>query len=309
MNILELLKRNGKKEYMKYEDGKIIPVKVEENKNYQELNLSPAEQKEEIKKAIKEKVDMPGKVKRYGTFKMLKIILAIAVIIFFGYTVKDIYIAFTESEPPVVDVEPTDNDPQTPNTPNDSGSFTPGGDSVGTIDPPKVEPKEEPKEDIQKPIEEGKPSTLKQAIDASNVVNNMMVTEMAKEVSGMNEYFDNKMNKFTFEKRVKASLETKQQLAQYLEEHKNLYVDEEILSFYEATEVRLQNSITMTQLILESFNNSTTEAELKAKSDEYVQREIVLKEEQKALFIQLLKDKKIEHSVDDVKGEISYTIK
>ena len=305
MNILELLKRSGKKEYMRYEDGKIIPVKVDENKNYQELNLSPAEQKEEIKKAIKEKVDMPGKVKRYGTFKMLKIIFAIAVIIFFGYTVKDIYIAFTESEPPVVEVEPTDNDPQTPDTPNDNGSFTPGQDSVGTIDPPK----EEPKENIQKPVEEGNPSALKQAIDASNVVNNMMVTEMAKEVSGMNEYFDNKMNKFTFEKRVKASLETKQQLAQYLKERKDLYVDEEILSFYEATEIRLQNSTAMTQLILDSFNDSTTEAELKSKSDGYVQREVELKEKQKNLFIQILKDKKIEHSVDDVKGEINYTIK
>lgn len=305
MNILELLKRSGKKEYMRYEDGKIIPVKVEENKNYQELNLSPAEQKEEIKKAIKEKVDVPGKVKRYGTFKMLKIIFAIAVIIFFGYTVKDIYIAFTESEPPVVEVAPTDNDPQTPDTPNDNGSFTPGQDSVGTIDPPK----EEPKENIQKPVEDGNPSALKQAIDASNVVNNMMVTEMAKEVTGMNEYFDNKMNKFTFEKRVKASLETKQQLAQYLQERKDLYVDEEILSFYEATEIRLQNSTAMTQLILDSFNDSTTEAELKSKSDGYVQREVELKEKQKNLFIQILKDKKIEHSVDDVKGEINYTIK
>lgn len=306
MNILELLKRNGKKEYMKYEDGKIIPVKVEENKNYQELNLSPAEQKEEIKKAIKEKVDMPGKVKRYGTVKMLKIIISIAIIIFFGFTVKDIYIAFTESEPPVVEVEPVNkgSDP-IPETPTDKGSFTPGNDTIGTVDPPK----EEPKEDEQKPVEGSKDSSLKQAIDASNVVNNMMVSEMAKEIAGMNEHFDNKMNKFTFEKRLKGSLETKEQLAQYLQERKALFVDEEILSFYDATEVRLQNSTDMTRLVLDSFDSYMTETELKDKVDGHIQRENELKEEQKAKFLQLLKDKNIEHSVDDLKGEISYTIK
>lgn len=300
MNIFDLLKRSGRKEYMKYEDGKIIPVKIEENKNYQEVKLSPAEQKEEIKKAIKEKVDMPGKVKRYGTFKMLKIIISITVVVLFGYALKDVYIAFTDdAKTPVVTVKPTKDVTESPDTPKDTGSFTPGEDSIETIETPKEE-----QEDIQK----GETSTLKQAIDSSNVVNNMMISEMAKEVSGLNSYFDNKTNKFTFEKRVRASLETKQQLAKYLAERKGLYEEEGILSFYKATDERLQNSTDMTQLILDSFDNSMTATELKAKSDEHIQSENKLKEEQKRFFIQLLTDKHIEHTVDDVKGEISYSL-
>lgn len=310
MNILDLLRRSGRKEYMKYEDGKIIPVKVEENKSYQEVKLTPAEQKDEIKKVIKEKVDMPGKVKRYGTIKMLKIIFSIAIVVFFGYTVKDVYIAFTDNTNiPVVDDKPTEGAPEVPDTPKETGSFTPGGDPIGTIKPPTEEQKEETEESDSKPLNEGETSTLKQAIDSSNVVNSMMVSEMAKEVSGLNIYFDNKINKFTFQKRVQASLETKLQLTQYLEERKPLFIDEGIPLFYDATASRLQNSTAMSQLILDSFNNSMTENELKMIAEEHVQVENELKEKQKSLFIQLLKDKGIEHSVDDLKGEISYTLK
>jgi hypothetical protein len=303
MSIFDILKRRGKKEFMKYEDGKIIPVKVEEHKNYKEFNISPEEDLD-IRTVIKEKVDMPGKVKKYGTFKTLKITGAIAVVIFFGFTVKEVYLAFTDTTPPVVETQPNKNTGDT-NTPSENGSFQPGLDDIdGVTLPPD---KEEPKKDSEKDNKKDK-SPLKSAIDASNVVNSMIVTEMRKEVINFQQHQDNKLNKTSFEKRLKESLETKKQLALYLQERKDIFKDEDMMDFYHATEERLNRSMEMTVFILESFNNSTTQEELAKSVNEAVATEGSLKEEQKKLFLELLNDKEIEYTVDDVKNEISYTI-
>jgi hypothetical protein len=316
------IKRKGKKEFMKYEDGKIIPVEVEEHKNYKEFNINSASREEEvdIKTIIKEKVDMPGKVKRYGTFKTLKIAGAIAIIVFFGFTVKDVYVAFTTDDTPnVVDKTQNETPKETPTnidnggndvpkqTPTETGSFQPGSEDIPEL-PPVVSDDEKGDND-QTPSNEGEKSPLKTAIDASNVVNNMLISETSKEVGNLNQYFDNKLNKFSFEKKLKASLETKKQLALFLTERKHIFKDEGILDFYGATEERVTNSIQLTQSILDSFNTDVTNDTLTQMVNDFIKTENTLKEKQNGEFIEVLKDKKIDYTFDESKGEIKYTIK
>lgn len=313
------IKRKGKKEFMKYEDGKIIPVEVEGQKNYKEFNINSSGREEEvdIKTIIKEKVDMPGKVKRYGTFKTLKIAGALAVVVFFGFTVQDVYVAFTSEDGTKVAQEtpketPTNIDNggnDVPNqTPSETGSFQPGSEDIPELLPVVSNGTDEEKGDAT-PSNEDDKSPLKTAIDASNVVNNMLVSETGKEVGSLNQYFDNKLNKFSFEKKLKASLETKKQLALFLAERKNFFKEEEILDFYSVTEERVSNSIRLTESILSSFDTNVTNDMLTQMVNDFIKTENTLKEQQNSEFIQLLKAKKIDYKLDDVKGEIKYTIK
>ncbi|PLS19598.1 hypothetical protein CVD28_04050 [Bacillus sp. M6-12] len=317
MNIFGKMKKKGNKEYMKYEDGKIIPVEVEEHKNYKEFNINSSNREEDfdIKTVIKEKVDMPGKVKKYGTWKTLKIAGAIAIVVFFGYTVKDVYFAFIEPDTNKIVQEtpnetPTDTitnpvQTETP-TPTETGAYQPGSDDVGQITPVTSDEGEDKEKDTTSDNSEKSP--LKTAIDASNVVNSMLASETSKELGSLNLYFDNKLNKFSFEKTLNSSLKTKTQLSAYLSEQKGIFKEEEILDFYSVTEERLNNSIRLTETILASFNNSSTQDELINEVNALIDVENTLKEKQNEEFLKLLKDKKIDYTFDEVKGEIKYTI-
>lgn len=300
MSIFDRFKRSGKREYMKYEDGKIVPVKAEEPSAYREFALPPFEQKEEaldIKNLLQDKLDVSGKVKKYSTWKTLKLAGAVAVVIFFGFTVKDVYVAFTDPAPNHTVVTSPSNPPSSstqkePGSPSNQQAPIPQGDEDGQ-DVPKEEK-----------------SPLKTALDTSNDVNSFIVSETAKELNNLNYYLDNKLNKFSLEKNLNASLKTKKELSVYLAERKETFEKEDLPSFYKTTEDRLNNSIHLSEAILASFNNpSVTNEELTALVNDFVETENVLKDKQNKSFIQLLDKKEIEYTYDKEKGEINYTIK
>lgn len=306
MSIFNKLRGNGNKEFLKYEDGKIIPIKVEGHRNYEEFTISPLQQEDKnVKEIIKEKIDMPGKVKKYGTFKTLKIVGAIVVVLFFGYTVKDVYLAFSKDTP-------VNEQPPATNVDKPSQDVT-GGSNVNppdTLTPPVEEDKENSDKDSDKDSEKNETgSKLKQAIDTSIVVNNMIVSELEKENNLFNSYSKNRLNRISFEKKVNESFTTKNQLITYLTERKDLFKDEDIEMFYEATERRLKHSILLSETLLDSLINSTSDEEVTRKINFIMEKDSEYKNKQTEAFIDVLKSKGVDYTYDELNEEIKYNLK
>lgn len=302
MSIFNKLRRNGNKEFLKYEDGKIIPVKIEGHKNYEELTISPLQQEDKnVKEIIKEKIDMPGKVKKYGTFKTLKIAGAIVIVLFFGYTVKDVYLAFSKDTP--VNEQPPTTDVDKPSQDVSGGSNVTPPD---TLTPPVDDDKENNGNDSETNVTG---STLKQAIDTTIVINNMIVSELEKENNLFSSYSNNRLNRISFEKKINESMTTKNQLIAYLTERKDFFKEEDIKMFYDATERRLKHSILLSETLLDSLVNSTSDEEVSRKINLIMEKDAEYKDKQTEAFIDVLKSKGVDYTYDEINQEIKYNLK
>jgi hypothetical protein len=309
------IKKTPSKEYMKYEDGKIIPVKVEEYGRYREYNSFHKETDMDIKNAAQTKTDISPKLTNHNKTQILKWIGAIAVTIFFIYTIKDVYVAFMYPEKPPITERASNNqtdtstsDSQMDNDKPSKSSILSGIYKVDSKVMDKFNPlKEKQKEEDISSSDQHK-ETLKRAISASSFVNNTLLSETIKEIGYLNQYLDNKLNRWTLEKKINEILETKNQLSVYLSSEKDSFEKENMISFYQVTEQRLNNSIAISEQILSFLSNPTSRTELINNISSLVKKDVDLKNQQNKEFIHILDSKKIKYTYNKEKEEIQYTI-
>ncbi|WCK57033.1 hypothetical protein PP175_27990 (plasmid) [Aneurinibacillus sp. Ricciae_BoGa-3] len=295
MGVLDKFKRN-KKEYMKYEDGKIIPVRVED-KNYKEYDITPSEEDTNVKEVIKETLDVSkSKIKPYLSIKTAKTVGAVVVIALFGWTIKDVYQTFST---------PDGNATKKMVTSSNKVTQTVLNQTATAVSSAKIQPQVQNQSTTAIPQVK---SPLKQAVDASNVVNSMLVSETNKEMANLNDYLQNKVNGYTVAQNINDSLATKRQVMDYLTAQKPLFASQGIDVYYKTTEDRLNNAISLSQGLVKSLNANAPSNTLLPEVNDFTKQEQTLKQAQNDEFIRVLKDKHIPYTFNQQNQEITYTL-
>lgn len=289
---------------MKYENGEIITVKVEEKKKSNisdiidlddrlpEIDINNTTESSTIDSSHKEDVTQGSSFLSKINFKTLmkiftsgifKFILGTFIIGFFVYSFYDAYDKFIAPTSNKTDVNNQITEINTNNTQDNNDEVTNIND----------EPKESP---------------LKLALRTANVTNVVMVQESNKELQKLNEYMDNKTNKASTENTINKHFNEKRKMYLLLVSSKPLFEDENIMDFYIATENRLLNSLKFSQSIIEIFENSEGRAKLKEEIELFLTKEDILAEAQHEELIKILDKRNIDYKVHPDSNAIEYKI-
>lgn len=286
---------------MKFEDGRIVPVEVEEKRHYPNNHSPENIDSKDRKSSVKD--DIQQTAKKIGTWKSLKILGAIAIIIFFMYTIKDVYVAFFTDTEKTTD-ETTKPEEITKITGNQSDNDLPGTLNKAVSNAPTNQKNHLPSLEEEK---ENSKSNLEIIINSSNSIEEQMITDMNQSISIMLLYYDNKANRKTVESKLTHLIQNQEELQTYLKDRKTIYDKEKALDYYQVLSERIQNAKQLGNVMYTSYEIADKET-LISQINQYIGQENVLKKKQNHLFIQLLKTHDIEYTTDDNSGLIQYNL-
>ena len=305
-------KKKNTREFMKYEDGKIVSIEVEEREKVQapdDLLYMPDESAEPAEP--KAKVDIKGKL----TPDILKRIGAIAILVFALFVAVDMYKAFfTEDASQAQDMpnEPTKQDVVTNNnaqdqvqtqtqTQNQTQTNTPNNPSN-----PTPTPNEEPSNTPTSPAPEEQPIYPKDIVSMIGQVNDELLSATSSEIEMMKRYTNRKTSIVSFESQTESSLASKERLYSFLSNNKEAFEKNQGTNLYTAYEKRLVNAIRYSNDLLVAIQQRKGATVFKSIYDEFAQNDAVANEAVTNEMIQFLQLHQIKYEYDKASGQIVF---
>lgn len=303
-------KKNEKpktKEFMKYEDGEIVSIEVEQKPKPIPIDRYPQETEPETPVAELRK----EKIKAFFTKKRLIQIGCIILFILFLFASYDVYRVFfvTGSE--------TKNN-STPNNTTNQVNQTPTP-TQKPVEPPVTSPKPTdgtvPSTNEPKPTETPKGTTepdksensvLRDLLTLANQINTNIVQISTDELNYVDNYHRKQANKISLRSHLKRSLDEKSDLYVTLGTYKSVYTQNKMDAFYEATENRLIQSIAFTKQ-LDAILSSDTGSTYTLVQD-YPAVDQKLKQKVQDELINILKGNNISFTVNEQLNQVEYTI-
>lgn len=274
-------KDSSKKEFIEYKDGKIIPVEVEQTrkpdavKNSEEIPLY----QEPVVKKPKEK--LITKIKGRVTLPMVKWLIGIALLVFFLFSMIDIYKAFFVEEPNTSIEEPAEiivSEPK--DSPTKEELTVPK--ETNSEKPKETTTTEKPKKSSEnnKPAEKVSSSSLGLALQTANIANNTLITQSSKEIQIINSYIDRKTNKIGLEDQLDKSLFEKESAYLEFQSNQSPFKSTSLQHLYRSTNDRFLSSIEFTkeiQLLLIQAKGSEV---ISTTTNDYLELDNQLREQQ-----------------------------
>jgi len=282
-----------KKEYMRYEDGKIIPVQVEEKKlpNQPEPEIIP------VKEALKMSVDTT--IKTVGWKKIVKWIIGIAILLFFVFTLKDVYQSFfTSSE---VDNELNIEQPTEGSTPVEP-----------TNKNPIVESEEKENESVNEvPVVEEENFEGSNAFDEivfiTNKIDAFLYEYTQAELNTIQLYQNNKLNQRSIEQKFEQTSQNKEEILGYLMNQKDVFSENDFSKkYYDSLLKRVENSRNFSTQTYEKTNINSKDRDIDSLLQTYLVEEKRLKLVQTNSFIAYLDSKDIKYELNEGNQTISF---
>lgn len=297
-------KKDGKnmREYIKYENGKIVSIEVENpnaefEKNYipDEMDLEPKKKKPKWKS-----IDW----NQFLTWNYLKKVLYILLIVLFIWTMVDIYKSFfTEETPSNRSEQPQhEQNHQNPEQPHIVSNEEDG------------KRKESPKTSTPSSNNKEKNSSKNISTDPQSLfiftrnINNTLINTTKEEVDKMNRYISRKSNIIGFRNQIEKSYQQKEALYVHLVSSKSLFEENELSYLYRAIENRLVNSIAFSKKLYETIENRKSYADFTFIYDDFVQEDEQLRREITESMIRALKQYKIPYEYDEMTEELYFEI-
>lgn len=286
-----IFKKKETKEFMRYEDGKIVSIEVEQ-KNKQK----PIEQyQQEIKPDIRFVEKTKAQAKEFFTLKRVKNIALVIILILFVFALYDVYKVFfvttSDSKPPVntgVTTQPDTNDPS---------SMKP--DSTPT---PTEKPKDPPNESVTETN-----NSVVALLEVANQVTASMVQLSSNEITNVDNYHKKQVNKIALSNNLKKSLKEKESLYVTFSSYKSLFAQVSMTELFVATENRLVQSIAFTKEIDTILSTDTGSTYLSLQ--EYPEEDDKLIQIQQDKLINVLKANNISYSINEQLNQVEYEIK
>ena len=291
--------KQNTKEFMKYEDGKIVTMEVEKPRKpdiYIDENFGMQEEQQlkHVKKMGKEKL------KPFMTLKVAKKIGLIIVLILFLFALYDVYKNFfgavPEENPPTTIVEKQPTAPATPTLPKEQTN--PSSQTEDTAPSPN-EPSESNNET----------HPLAKNFEVISTVNNVIVEESSFEVQQVKNYADRKANKVGTARQIEKSLKTKEELYVYLSTHKELFESSPLSDLYLITEERLLSSILFSKELHSGIEQMVGRDVLLSMTEKFIPKDEEIRERGVSSMLKTLEHYQIPHQYNEVTEEIQYTLK
>ncbi|WPS85340.1 hypothetical protein SMD22_01550 (plasmid) [Brevibacillus halotolerans] len=292
-------KKQKVKEYMKYEDGKIVSIDVEQNQKYKPIDQYPQETEPEI--PFMEKAQKQAK--EFFTLRRLKQIGFMIVLVFFLFYLYDAYKVFfatasSESnqvnEGTVVQSSKPSLKTETP----EKTTVPTDNHNNGTIVTNHSE--------ITEPTTTSK-SSISDLLDTANKINEYMVQITSKEMTHLDSYHKKQANKIGLSNNLKQSREEKENLYIFLQGYKSLFAKRNMAALFDATEKRLIESILFTKKLDKIL--STDSGSTYSLVEEYPKIDNKYIEVQKAELIKVLHENQIPYTINDQLNQVEFTIK
>lgn len=293
------------KEFMKYEDGKIVSIEVEQAQKHKPVDHYPVEAEE---KPQEPRINV---VKRHITKKVMKRIALVVILILFAFALYDVYKAFfatTESSE-----QPTNPADQVVTTPGGGGGTPSNPETPTTPTTPTNPAEEDPKTETPNNGDNGNTvetpdvteDSLAYLLSLTSQLNASMIQISSDELAYIGRYQERQANKIGLQKHLTSSQAEKEKLYESLANFKPLFVDEEIQALYTATENRLVASIQFTKDVNASFTGT---ASLSSLSENYVSADEALRIEQQGKLIDILNREGIAYRINEATKKVEYTI-
>ncbi|MFF2531410.1 hypothetical protein ACFVS2_21120 [Brevibacillus sp. NPDC058079] len=292
-------KKREVKEFMKYEDGKIVSIEVEQTQKHKPIDHYQQETEPNIPLVEKTKIQ----AKQFFTPKRLKHIGLIIIFILFIFALYDVYKVFfvtTSDKGNTVD-KGVVTEPITPPTTTES----PGNTSVPTDKTKNGTTVTNP---IEKPLEETiSKSSIGELLNVANEVNAIMMQIVSKEINDIDSYHKKQANKIGLRNNLKQSQADKETIYVTLQSYKDLFSEKKMITLFEATERRLFESIAFTKKMSDAL--ASDEGSTYSILEEYPKTDEDLQKTQQSELIKVLQENQIPYTVNDQLNEVQYTIK
>lgn len=316
-------KKDNKREFIKYEDGKLVSVEVDAPKKPasvipdEELELGEFQPDKPPIEEWKEK--NKKRAKKWFTWKKIKVMVSLIILILFALALRDVYQSFfspTAKEPVETQTQaPTKTDlinqhktttPTTtkPSTPTSRTHSTSGKSSTPSSTPTHSSTTATPQNTPSAPV-----SSLSEPFQVVNEVNNNMVATASNEVQYLQSYLERKANKIGLERRINSSLTTQQNLSFYLASKKNSFKESSLKALYQATESRLLESTNFTKQMLSMVQQQEGREQMNLLVNTYLQQDEELRKKEVDAMISALKANKVPYQINEQTYEIQFTLK
>ncbi|MBP1309277.1 hypothetical protein JOD82_002297 [Paenibacillus sp. 1182] len=291
-----MFKRKDTKEYMKFEDGKIISIEVEQKQKQKPIEPYPQEFKESVSIVDKTK----EKAKSFFTLRRLKAMGLILLFICFLLALVDIYKVFfitpSGEEMSNQTTAPTNHNAPLPSlTEKSSGSPTTNKESNA----PLTEKTNSPEETAHESIGE--------LLNIANQVNTSLVQMTSNEIGYVDQYQHKQANKVALSNTLTNSLAEKENLYITLSDYKTFFSAEHMMDLYNTTEKRLLQSVAFTKEITQLLSSDT--GSTYSLIQQYSQIDTELATKQQAELIQVLNSNHIPYTINQQLNQVEYTIK
>ncbi|WCF11464.1 hypothetical protein NDS46_31395 (plasmid) [Paenibacillus thiaminolyticus] len=279
---------------MKYEDGKIVSIEVEQNQKFRPIEHSPGEQ-ENIPKEPRS-IQLKGLIRK--NLNYVKLAGFILVLLFLALALFDVYKAFF-----VID--------RTSQSISDSNDIENASDKEQRTDDNS---NNHQKEDL-KTVEvddihqvESNDNSLGHLLEFINHINEKMVKISIEEIDYINRYHDKQANKVGLQKFLMKCQSEKEELYNSSTTFKSLFVDggDGLEEFYDASMDRLLASTQFTKDLYLSIDAPTSNTH--SLIDEYEKTDKNLQLEQQVKLVNVLKKKNITYAINEITKEVQYTI-
>jgi hypothetical protein len=305
-------KRKDIKEYIKYEDGKIISIEVEQESkpqghdHYEQAVVIPEKPFTETLKT---------KIKSYFTRDKLKILGIILLSALFLFALYDTYKAFS--------VTPSQTVPAPTSSPTMfHPTNTPKSTPVATLAPilatqaPVLLPSNT--DTKPSPVATLKPtppvasvlttelSVVKDLLAVANLVDTTMISASNEEITNIQSYQNKAVNIVVLQTRLEKDKKQKEDLFTTLISYKAMYQKQSMESLYQATENRLLESLLFSKQVatwLDTGNNSFDPT-----IEEYKTKDNLRLVEQQNQLIEALKTHNIPYKLNATDNQVEYTI-
>lgn len=294
------------KEYMKYEDGKIISIEVEQKPKYkhpEEYIEEPSSSKTFIQEAKE-------KTKTWFTLDRLKKIIYIIVFLLFLYSLYDVYKVFFLTD---LSENASQNhviEDQLPNQQNE----TPASSSISDeINDPGVKQRNnyfstEPIS-YQDSLSNTNPQNdIENLLSLANQVNVKIVTISKNEITYIQDYLNQKTNYIGLKNKLNKSLNQKKTIYNDFQSYHETYIKNDMGSFYEETKKRIEESIAFTNQASALLDAVLSSSEFDTLVNSYIEKDESIRKSQAEMLIEILKMHNIPYTVDDENNQIVYSV-
>lgn len=282
------------REYMKFEDGKIISIAVEQNPP-----PPPFEQpmpKETNAKTHRETIK--EKAKAWFTVKNLKYTTFICVFIMFLYALYDVYQTFfvtdAEESDPIITEEvqnsPNNNSDPTNHVTEKNQNLQKENENLAgntRSKENKTVPNEPAKEEKQEESE-AKTDPIYQLLTFTNETNQQIIEISKDEIKYVQDYFTKKASYIGLKNRLNKSFQQKTDIYKELQSYQNLYREHQMAGLYAETENRVKASLNFTGQI-QSLLDRHLSSDIQAAISKYAQEDEAIQKQQTKALIQFLK--------------------
>lgn len=307
------------KEYMKYENGKIVKTDYNNNEdqdkkiqNEDAIQSNQTKPKQFSKGTLLKYFNLLRNLQNYTKEELIKKLLlpcsiAVVIIGITIYIISDLYFVFFKELPNVQD---TSTKPGIINEipQEDKSTDSTYDNSIDETNQPNVFNDSNTSEGKDL-IESQSQDPVMKILEVTSNINKVSLIQSNKEITKVQEFVKGKTNKVVLQNLLNNTLSLKKKYYSHLTLSKEYYEVSDASNLYKATENRLLNAIDATDALISYINNISHITSLQIIIDDYVESDMVLQELQNDEFINILKINNIEYSINDETSAIIYEIK